>query len=311
MDLTKKLKNVPEGTTMYSPLFKDPITFVSINEGAPYPIICKTIVGELFVFTEKGYYTKETAPQNCMLFPTPEMTWKNYHYIKDKQLVAVSINGKYTYIGCVKGGFYTTSTICYWRINLTTGFVENNTGMPCSEIISDEDIPLINELINDKGYIIGDNSLIKIFKKGDIIVSDTGIIALFDSIRNSSRPDTIVYQAIRRINGEIIVKTDTGIGYASNASLASNKEKDLFFASLSEAGYEFDGVSVKHKEYQFEPFEQVLVRDSFNEKWKTSHYSHREGTTYIAGGTWLYCIPYNEETKHLRGTSLDAPKKYK
>lgn len=80
---------------------------------------------------------------------------------------------------------------------------------------------------------------------------------------------------------------------------------------LEQAGYEFDGVNVTRKEYQFEPFEQVLVRDSFNEKWKTAHYSHREGMTYVASGTWLYCIPYNEETKHLRGTSLDAPKKYK
>lgn len=244
MNILEKLRYVPEGTIMYSPLFKDPVTFLRINEGAPYPIICKTIIGEIFVFTQEGYYTKETAPQNCMLFPTSEMTWENYHYIKDKQLVAVSINGKYTYIGCVKGGFYTTSTICYWRINLTTGFVENNTCMPCNEIISDEDIPLINELINDRGYIIGDNSLIKIFKKGDIIVNNVGIIALFDSLKNSSKPDTIVFQAIRRINGEIIVKTDTGIGYVSDARLATKEEKDLFFDSLTKAGYSWNGEKV-------------------------------------------------------------------
>ena len=87
MNLVEKLRNFIEGTKMYSPLFKDPVTFVKINEGAPYPIICKTIIGEIFVLTKEGYYTKETAPQNCMLFPTPEMTWDGYEYIPEGSLV--------------------------------------------------------------------------------------------------------------------------------------------------------------------------------------------------------------------------------
>lgn len=78
MNLVEKLRNFIEGTKMYSPLFKDPVTFIRIDKGALYPIICKTIIGELFVLTEEGYYMKGTAPQNCMLFPTPEMTWDGY-----------------------------------------------------------------------------------------------------------------------------------------------------------------------------------------------------------------------------------------
>ena len=227
MNLVEKLKNVPEGTTMYSPLFRDPITFVRINEGAPYPIICKTIVGELFVLTQEGYYTKETAPQNCMLFPTPEMTWDNY------------------------------------------------------------------------------------FGKGDIVASEN-TISIVDHIGNlGSLKNIIYYQACIDGFGRLKMGIDCGVGSTKDKRNATNGERVRILRMLAEAGYEFDGVNVTYKEYQFEPFEQVLVRDSANEKWKTAHYSHREGMTYIAGGTWLYCIPYNEETKYLRGTSLDAPKKYK
>lgn len=82
------------------------------------------------------------------------------------------------------------------------------------------------------------------FKKGDIIVNDIGIIALFDSLREGSKPDAIVYQAIRRTNGEIIVRTDTGIGYAHKARLATKEEKDLFFDSLTEAGYSWNGEEI-------------------------------------------------------------------
>lgn len=46
------------------------------------------------------------------------------------------------------------------------------------------------------------------FKKGDIIVDNIGIIAIFDHLTDR---DAIVYKAIRRTNGDVIVKTDTGI----------------------------------------------------------------------------------------------------
>ena len=63
------------------------------------------------------------------------------------------------------------------------------------------------------------------------------------------------------------------------------------------------------------PFDKVLVRDSDNESWCCDLFSHiREeniGYKYVASGFFLYrcCIPYNEETKHLVGTT-DEPTEY-
>lgn len=79
------------------------------------------------------------------------------------------------------------------------------------------------------------------FKKGDIIVDCVGIIAIFDHLQNG---DAIVFNAIRRTNGTIVVKTDTGIGYARNARIATQEEKDIFFNSLTKAGYSWNGEKV-------------------------------------------------------------------
>lgn len=63
------------------------------------------------------------------------------------------------------------------------------------------------------------------------------------------------------------------------------------------------------------PFNKVLVRNSLDDKWKPNFfgYINNENHKNIScfGFCWKYCIPYNEETKHLAGTNEDCPKYYK
>ena len=64
------------------------------------------------------------------------------------------------------------------------------------------------------------------------------------------------------------------------------------------------------------PFDRVLVRDSCSHYWKCNLFSHIE-TEYhhfpytTIGGNYSYCIPYNDDTKHLVGTNKEAPKYYR
>lgn len=61
--------------------------------------------------------------------------------------------------------------------------------------------------------------------------------------------------------------------------------------------------------YSFEPFQKVLVRDSKDENWRCTFFSHLENGVYYCGNRyWKNCIPYNEETKHLAGT-CESPDK--
>ena len=66
-----------------------------------------------------------------------------------------------------------------------------------------------------------------------------------------------------------------------------------------------------------QPFDKVLVRDSYEHKWRCALYSHTiEGENsscrYVTeNSTYEYCIPYNDDTKYLLGTRGEAPKFYR
>lgn len=59
------------------------------------------------------------------------------------------------------------------------------------------------------------------------------------------------------------------------------------------------------EKHQFKPFDQVLVRDSNLGLWRANFYSHlsSENSHVCTHGIWNQCISYNEETKHLLGTT--------
>lgn len=64
-----------------------------------------------------------------------------------------------------------------------------------------------------------------------------------------------------------------------------------------------------------QPFDKVLVRDNEIFKWKVDFYSHKDESKVYSDvcidNTYVYCIPYNDETKHLVGTTDEAPEYYK
>ena len=58
---------------------------------------------------------------------------------------------------------------------------------------------------------------------------------------------------------------------------------------------------------ELQPFAKVLVRNSEDEVWRPSFWGYRKGSNLFPYGTtsgvFKYCIPYNEKTKHLLGTT--------
>ena len=64
------------------------------------------------------------------------------------------------------------------------------------------------------------------------------------------------------------------------------------------------------------PFDKVLVRDESYERWRCEFYSylHDDNRCYpyiVINDAYKHCIPYNEETKHLVGTTKEAPEYYR
>ncbi len=65
-----------------------------------------------------------------------------------------------------------------------------------------------------------------------------------------------------------------------------------------------------------QPFDRVLVKNSCIDYWGCSFFSnHRKNESFpfltCDANAVKYCIPYNEETKHLVGTSEEVPEYYR
>ena len=63
-----------------------------------------------------------------------------------------------------------------------------------------------------------------------------------------------------------------------------------------------------------QPFDKVLVRGQNGQNWIATFFSHIDNifNMVVCGAQyWKYCIPYNDKTKHLRGTNNDCPDYYK
>lgn len=60
-------------------------------------------------------------------------------------------------------------------------------------------------------------------------------------------------------------------------------------------------------------FDRVLARDADDREWLALLFSHinTKGKVIVAGCVWEQVIPYNDDTKHLVGTTEEAPEYYR
>lgn len=116
------------------------------------------------------------------------------------------------------------------------------------------------------------------------------------------------------------VKSDGYIGSvtAQGLVLACYDGECILFPSREQR----DWSKFKPKKPKFDPktlcpFDKVLVRDSDGCRWKCTLFSHIIGKEdsvfrYVTlGSFYIYCIPYNDETKHLVDTTDEAPEYYR
>ena len=99
----------------------------------------------------------------------------------------------------------------------------------------------------------------------------------------------------------------------NSARLATEEEKQKFVNILKESKEpkakeylkRFFGIEQK-KEYDFKPKDWVLGRDDEGE-WYLEIFSHKRknGEFACIGSIWEECIPYNDQTAHLLGTTED------
>lgn len=153
------------------------------------------------------------------------------------------------------------------------------------------------------------------FKDGDIVVTDTIpsmcyskciFILKGDLYTKDSKAHSYVFYNIS--NNYISFDVVDTLIRDREIRLATSTEKLQLFDILTKKGKYWDAANkqiLDLKEYQFKPFEKVLVRDSYEDKWRASFFSNiREGyAKYVTTGlVWKFCIPY-EGNEHLLGTT--------
>lgn len=160
------------------------------------------------------------------------------------------------------------------------------------------------------------NNFKKPFKKGDVIVSQSGIIAIYSHFKiNSFEKKVVYYQCLLYpCDGKIKIANDCGIGYIEGCRYATKEEKERLYKALEKEGYKYNPITKNVEKMQkkfdmsiLKPFDKVLVRDKSEDEWSADLYSHFNNGTFLndyvtTGGQWDMCIPY-EGNEHLLGTT--------
>ena len=151
------------------------------------------------------------------------------------------------------------------------------------------------------------------FKDGDVVVTEDLIVV----IRNPKMDDLNgfcfrLYVAYNCKKKNLLYCAD--FINQEKVRFATEEEKQILVERLKASKQpkdkeylkRFFNIEVK-PECEFKPFDKVLVRDEGGTWFADifSHYSNNSDYEYktAGGGSWEYCIPYNEKTAHLIGTT--------
>ena len=154
------------------------------------------------------------------------------------------------------------------------------------------------------------------FKDGDILVTPSYdsnkyhifIFSGYDEVGSYN------YYIVLLSSGKL--QLSSGIPWCSKTDkvrYATEEEKQQLFDALEKEGKAWDSdkkaiVDLKPK-VELKPFDKVLGRNEKDDVWEAELFSHyREESQYpfrCIGFSRKYCIPYNEDTAHLLGTTDD------
>lgn len=324
INIAEILRNKQVGIKLYSPIFGE-CTFSFVQDGTNN-IFVKNSNKNHVPFNSKGLYYDDGE---CVVFPSKEMRdWSKFAWKKGDVLISndgkkeVFFNGftddTYTLFKA-KHGFEVLS-------DGNTVYLADEDGIATSDYtLEDKDAAqtYINTIEERLGFKLNIETLViekaqTEFKNGDIVVTDAVpslcyskciFILKGDLNTGESCANSYIFYNINN-NNLCFDILDTEIRYR-NIRLATEEEKKQLFSALAKKGKRWNSkkkqiVDLKPK-VEFKPFDKVLIRNYHNEVWKCDFYSFGIGDVHscIVNGNCKQCIPYNEETAKLIGTTKD------
>ena len=311
INIAKILKDKPEKTILYDTMRDINVSlYVVEKRNGETNIFCdgmEKFKGCSFVYSDTGADSIFRKGMQ-LLKPSKEMQdWEKFSWkrgdvlISDCRFVCIFkewASDDYTrFNGCYFDGMPNAKTAKYSKL-------DNNTAYG-----------YIRELEKRCGGVLNLKTL-KIekpeFKDGDVLFvkcNDSAFIEIFEySKKNGDLCDHASLDITNQfldISGKCIIRKDE----ITELLLATEEEKKQFFSALAKKGKAWDAekkaiVDLKPK-CKFKPFDKVVVRDTEYSTWCADLFSHIDVDYRYAcvGATWNFCIPYNEETSKLIGTT--------
>ena len=150
------------------------------------------------------------------------------------------------------------------------------------------------------------------FKDGDVIAYDNVKDVFFIIVSKCSMTDENPHYYVKYEKGYITFGTEDSFCRLKGSRLATEEEKQKIIEALKtsknpkakEYLKRFFGIEVK-QEYEFKPFDKVLVRCHDESQWCARFFDRMLKGNYACTDSLRYkqCIPYNEQTAHLLGTT--------
>lgn len=315
INIVEILKDKPANTKLYSPLFSE-VFFSHVSGG--YIAVEHHGGTSLFLSSGRFYDYDGSEP---LLFPSKEMRdWSKFAWKKGDILVNKDAEVHIIFDG-FKDDTYKTFHGHYYlweEEGSIVNFEENEDYMQTSEFYKankEEAQTYINTIEERLGGKLNMETL-EIenaqpeFKDGDIITFKDRIIIIYNnSIEKYPNRTEIYYHACLK-EGELTVNEYLmSCGFGEGWYSSTEEEKQQIFDALAKKGKAWDTekkqiVDLKPK-IEFKSFDKVVVRDTEYSTWCADLFSHIDEDYRYAcvGATWSFCIPYNEETAKLIGTT--------
>ena len=254
----------------------------------------------------------------CIIFPSKEMRdWSKFAWKKGNVLVS-NDGGTEVIFDKWYDDTYTNFYSKHYLNSEDENNIKYNEAFLCTtERYSLEDKDTAKTYINTIEKRLGGNlnlDTLEIektqpgFKDGDIVcISGMGYLTygIVKSIDNSSKKlEYYVLNDMSTLNFEDWLSFED-----KQIQPITETQQIILFDALAKDGKAWDAekkqiVDLKPK-CEFKPFDKVLSRRCSEDYWVLNFYSHKTDYYHVCidGSSNLDCIPYNEETAHLLGTT--------
>lgn len=309
INIAKILKDKPVNTKLYSPLYGDVyFSYIGVRNN-----IC--VLHHRFTLSDFFYNGRYTAykESEIMLFPSKEMRdWSKFAWKKGD--VLVSKDNVYIIFEKFEDDTYTRfkGKHYLWKECNVEDYNKEETKMLTSVFEKAADDVAQTYIKTIEEHLDGKLNLETLeiekqleFKDGDIVVYGKSVAIC----RKIYKHTLSFYISLNEMFGLLFADE---VESSEEYRFATEEEKQQLFVALEKEGKAWDAekkqiVDIK-KEHQFKPFEKVLVRDSIDDVWRASFFSHikeNDGRYVTTCVTWKFCIPYigNES---LVGTTKDV-----